>query len=97
MNTIKPLIAMQLYINHNLAKGRHHNIRCSYEPFIYDNLFNRIVKHTCRLLISITKSSTNKEILNNILFLHHEVSDVYCSASDCEKVKVNRLYRRLIR
>jgi 5-methylcytosine-specific restriction enzyme subunit McrC len=92
MNFLRGRIAMPQYISQSLSKGRHHTIHCIYEPFVYDNLFNRIVKHTCRLLLSVTESRTNKEILNNVLFLLDEVSDVYCSASDCEKVKVNRLY-----
>ncbi len=95
MNFLRGRIAMPQYISKSLSKGRHHTIHCTYEPFIYDNLFNRIVKHTCRLLLSVSKNRTNKEILNNILFLLDDVSDMYCSATDCEKVKVNRLYREI--
>lgn len=92
MNFLRGKIAMQDYINNNLAKGRHHLLHCIYEPFLYDNLFNRIVKHTCRLLQSVSFNSANQILLNDTLFLLDEVSDMYCTVEHCTKVPVNRLY-----
>lgn len=92
MPFVRGRIAMQPYINHNLSKGRHQFLHCTYEPFAYDNQFNRVVKYTCRLLMNATEKNASRYLLNDILFLLDEVEDVYCSASDCDKVKVNRLY-----
>jgi 5-methylcytosine-specific restriction enzyme subunit McrC len=92
MAFVRGRIAMPQYINQNLSKGRHHLLHCTYEPFLYDNQFNRIVKHTCRLLQNATSNDLNRDLLNDILFLLDEVSDVYCTTQDCAKVPVNRLY-----
>lgn len=92
MAFVRGRIAMQPYIQHNLAKGKHHLMHCTYEPFLYDNQFNRIVKYTCRLLQTATLNGHNRYLLDEIVFLLDEVSDIPCSAEDCAKVPVNRLY-----
>lgn len=92
MAFVRGRIAMQEYIHHNLVKGKHHLVHCTYEPFVYDNRFNRIVKHTCRVLQSITLNNVNRRLLDDILFLLDEVTDVYSTAEDCAKVSINRLY-----
>ncbi len=93
MSFVRGRIAMQPYIQHNLATGKHHLLHCTYEPFIYDNLFNQIVKHTTKLLLQFTTENRNRDLLNDILFTLHDVSDVYCTPTDCDKVKINRLYQ----
>lgn len=92
MGFMRGQIAMQPYITENLAKGRHHRLYCRYEPFVYDNLYNRIVKYTSQLLLNITKESRNVLMLKEIAFVLDEVTDIICTASDCDKVKLNRLY-----
>ena len=91
MTFVRGRIAMQPYLNNNLAKGRHHLLHCTYEPFLYDNQFNRIVKHTCKILQSVTVNNANSFLLNDILFLLDEVTDIYSTSEDCAKVPVNRL------
>ncbi len=80
------------YAKHNLSTGKWQNFHCIHEPFAYDNLFNRIVKYTARRLMAVCKNSFSREKLNEILFLLDDVSDVFCTASDCSKVKLNSLY-----
>ena len=92
MGFMRGQIAMQPYITENLAKGRHHRLYCRYEPFVYDNLYNRIVKYTSQLLLAITNESRNVLMLKEIAFVLDEVTDIICTASDCDKVKLNRLY-----
>lgn len=92
MTFVRGRIAMQTYINNNLARGKHHLLHCTYEPFLYDNQFNRIVKHTCRVLQSVTVNNANSILLDDILFLLDEVTDEYSTSADCAKVSVNRLY-----
>jgi len=92
MGFMRGQIAMQSYITENLAKGLHHRLYCRYEPFVYDNLYNRIVKYTSRLLLGFTNESRNSVLLNEVLFVLDEVTDTICTAADCDKVKLNRLY-----
>jgi 5-methylcytosine-specific restriction enzyme subunit McrC len=80
------------YINHNLTTGRWQNFYCSHEPFVYDNQFNRIIKYVTKRLSAISENYLNKEKLNEILFNLDEVSDVRCTADDCDKVKLNPLF-----
>jgi len=92
MGFMRGQIAMQPYITENLAKGSHHRLYCRYEPFVYDNLYNQIVKYTSQLLLTITNESRNVLMLKEIAFVLDEVTDIICTASDCDKVKLNRLY-----
>ncbi|MBK6989185.1 MAG: hypothetical protein IPH33_13755 [Bacteroidetes bacterium] len=72
--------------------GKWQNFYCIHEPFVYDNLFNRIIKYVTRRLSSVSDNFLNKEKLNEILFLLHDVSDDMISAADCDKVQLNPLY-----
>lgn len=83
------------YVQNNLLTGRHQYFHCTYEPFLYDNQFNRIVKYVTRLLLSISKNDISQNRLNNLLFLLDSVSDKFCKASDCDAVKLNPLYHDL--
>jgi 5-methylcytosine-specific restriction enzyme subunit McrC len=94
---VKGRLAMNEYIHQNLVKGRHHRVYCTYEPFLYDNLFNRVVKHTCNYLLQITKASQNIERLQSILFLLDEVETCYCTVADCDRIPRNRMYPELER
>jgi 5-methylcytosine-specific restriction enzyme subunit McrC len=89
---LKGRLSFDKYTKHNLVMGKWHNFYCSYEPFVYDNLFNRIIKYVTRRLLAISENHFNKEKLNAILFLLDDVSDVRCTAESCHKVKLNPLY-----
>lgn len=85
-------LAMNEYVRNNLATGKHHLMHCRYEPFVYDNLFNRIIKHVSRRLLSFTEKPRNAALLRDILFVLDEVSDAPCTAFDCDRVQLNRLF-----
>lgn len=89
---LKGRLEFDNYTKHNLITGKWQNFYCIHEPFIYDNLFNRIIKYVTRRLSLISENYLNKEKLNEILFLLHDVSDICCTADDCERVKLNPLY-----
>ena len=89
---LKGRLSFDNYTKHNLTTGKWQNFYCSHEPFVYDNHFNRIIKYVTRRLSVITENHLNKEKLNEILFLLNDVSDILCTAEDCEKVKLNPLY-----
>jgi 5-methylcytosine-specific restriction enzyme subunit McrC len=89
---LKGRLSFDNYTKYNLTTGKWQIFYCVHEPFVYDNLFNRIIKYVTRRLYTISGNLLNKEKLNEILFLLHDVSDICCTAEDCEKVKLNPLY-----
>lgn len=89
---LKGRLSFENYTKHNLTTGKWQNMYCTHEPFVYDNLFNRIIKYVTRRFSAISENYLNKEKLNKILFLLHDVSDIRCTTEDCEKVKLNPLY-----
>jgi len=92
LSFVRGRIAMGEYTRQNLATSRWHKIHCIHNPFIYDNLFNRVIKYTARLLLNHTRDKRNIELLSDILFTLDEVSDVPCTGMDCDKIQVSRLY-----
>lgn len=88
-------LAIPQYIQHNLLTGRHQFFHCTYEPFLYDNQFNRIVKFVSRMLLGFTKNEKSKQKLNSLLFLLDDVADEYCQESHCDLVTLNPLYQDL--
>ncbi|WP_428655985.1 McrC family protein [Runella sp.] len=88
-------LAISQYIQANVITGRQQFFHCTYEPFVYDNQFNRIVKFVTRLLLSVSQSKANTDKLHELLFLLDEVSDIHCQTPDCDLVKLNPLYQDL--
>jgi len=86
---IKGRINTSEYINENLAKGRWHKFNCTYDAFVVDNKFNRIIKYVSILLINATTSFDNKKYLREILFILDEVSDTRATADECQNIKFN--------
>lgn len=89
---LKGRLLIDEYIRNNVITGRQHQFYCMHAPFAFDNQFNRIVKYIAKRLLGVSRDGGNQEKLNELLFLLHDVSDVCCTASDCEKVKLNPLY-----
>lgn len=88
-------LAIPQYIQANVITGRQQYFHCTYEPFVYDNQFNRIVKYVTRLLLSVSQNKASIDKLHELLFLLDEVSDFHCQAPDCDLVKLNPLYQDL--
>lgn len=95
LSYVKGRINMNAYITDNLSKARWHKVNCTFDSFEFDNMFNRIIKYIAKLLLKNTNNSENKRFLSDILFILDEVSDVQVVCSDCEKVKLNPLYKDL--
>ncbi len=89
---LKGRISFEEYTKNNLTTGKWQNFFCNHEPFVYDNLFNRIVKYVSKRLLAVSENYLNQERLNEILFILNDVSDITCSANDCDKVKLNPLF-----
>lgn len=89
---LKGRLAFNDYTKHNLITGKWQNFFCSHAPFIYDNLFNQIIKYVTKRLVNVTENLHNREKLDRILFVMDQVSDVRCSAMDCDKVMLNPMF-----
>lgn len=91
ISTIRGKFNVRDFYTKKYANGIIDKFQCSYSSFEFDNLLNRIIKFTCKMLINDT-SSKNQIELKNILMRLSDVEDVYCSASDCRKVKISSVY-----
>jgi 5-methylcytosine-specific restriction enzyme subunit McrC len=80
------------YITQNISKGRWHKLNCTYDAFVFDNEFNRIIKYVSRLLFAVTNNDDNKKHLREILFILDEVSDERATAQQCSRISFNPMF-----
>ncbi len=92
LSFMKGRLNINEYINENISKGRWHQLNCTYDAFVFDNEFNRIIKYVTTLLFNVTSSQDNKKNLREILFILDEVSDEKASAEQCEKITFNPMF-----
>lgn len=92
LSFIKGRLNASEYINENLSKGRWHKLNCSYDAFVFDNEFNRIIKFVATLLFNVTSNHENKKFLREILFILDEVSDERATAQQCSRISFNPMF-----
>lgn len=92
LSFIKGRLNANEYINENLSKGKWHKLNCSYDAFVFDNEFNRIIKFVTTLLFNVTSSQDNKKNLREILFILDEVSDERATAEQCSRISFNPMF-----
>lgn len=92
LSFIKGRLNTNQYINENLSKGKWHKLNCSYDAFVFDNEFNRIIKFVTTLLFNVTSSQDNKKNLREILFILDEVSDERATAEQCSRISFNPMF-----
>ena len=80
------------YIRENLSKGRWHKLNCTYDAFVMDNQFNRIVKYVTNMLFNATGNPETKKHLREILFILDEVSDIPATAEQCNTIQFNPMF-----
>jgi len=80
------------YINNSLSHGNFHKIECDYEPFLFDNKVNRVIKYCSRLLLNQTKFSENLRILQEVVFILDDVEDVPCYDYEIENIPLNPFF-----
>lgn len=85
-------INFKRYINNSFSHGNFQNIECDYEPFLFDNKVNRIIKYCSRILMQQTKFSENIQILQDVVFILDEVEDQYCTVHDVENISLNTFF-----
>ena len=89
---IKGRLDINSYINDNLGKAKWHKISCTYDAFIFDNEFNRIIKYVTTLLFNATLSQDNKKNLREILYILDEVSYEKKTAEQCARISFNPMF-----
>lgn len=92
LSFIKGRLNTNEYINENLSKGKWHKLNCTYDAFVFDNEFNRIIKYVVTLLFNVTSDQDNKKNLREILFVLDEVSDKIATAEQCSRISFNPMF-----
>lgn len=91
---IRGKLNTEAYIKCNIITGRWMYFNCIYELFEMDNLFNRVLKYTCKILLPHANEFT-KAILRQIIFMLDDVSDGHFNVADCNRIKLNAYYSDL--
>ncbi len=91
LQTPRGRINFSRYVN-RMSYCNYHLIDCDYEPFVFDNSLNRIIKYCARLLLSKTRVSETQRVLNEIVFLLDEVDDQVCSLQQLLKLQISPIY-----
>jgi 5-methylcytosine-specific restriction enzyme subunit McrC len=92
LSFIKGRLNTNEYINENLSKGKWHKLSCTYDAFVFDNEFNRIIKYVTTLLFNVTSSQDNRKNLREILFILDEVSDERATSEQCSRISFNPMF-----
>jgi len=92
LSFIKGRLNTNKYISDNLGKGKWHQLNCTYDAFVFDNEFNRIIKYVTTLLFNVTLNQDNKKNLREILFILDEVSDERATAAQCSRISFNPMF-----
>jgi 5-methylcytosine-specific restriction enzyme subunit McrC len=92
LSYIKGRINTNEYINENLSKGKWHKLNCTFDSFVFDNEFNRIIKFVSTFLFNVTSSQESKKNLREILFILDEVSDERATADQCARISFNPIF-----
>ena len=85
-------INFKRYLNNGITYGNYHNIDCDYEPFLFDNKVNRIIKYCSRLLLEQTRLPENLRMLQDVVFILDEVDDLPCTIHDIERTNFNSFF-----
>ena len=93
VKSIKGKIDIKDYLINKYPTGRMDTFKCTFSEFEFDNVLNRIIKYTCKSLLTET-TKKNQKIIRNILIKLSDVSDVRCTPQDCENIRLNYLQRQ---
>lgn len=88
----KGSVNFKRYIQNSLTRGLDHRIECDYEPFLFDNKVNRIIKYCARLLLNQTHFPETLRTLQDTLFILDEVDDTVCTSSDIDSLNINPFF-----
>ena len=63
ISTIKGKFDIKDYVISKIPNGQADKFSFTYSTFEFDNMVNRIIKHTCQLLFNITDSANSKKAI----------------------------------
>lgn len=89
-HTVKGKIDFRDYISKKLPLGKADTFLCTYSNFEYDNVLNRIIKRVCKMLLT-NATKGNQRIIRSILTKLSDVTDVACTPSDCDSIRLSYL------
>jgi 5-methylcytosine-specific restriction enzyme subunit McrC len=92
LSFIKGRLNTNEYISQNLSTGKWHKLNCTYDAFVFDNEFNRIIKYVTTLLFNVTGNQENKKNLREILFILDEVTDERATSEQCSRISFNPMF-----
>ena len=92
LNTIRGKFDIKDYYINKYANGVFNKFKCEYSTFEFDNLLNRVIKYTLKMVSKLSKTNiTNQKIIRNLLLKLNDVSDIKCVPSDCDKIKLSKM------
>ena len=80
------------YIQNSLSNGNFHVLECDYEPLLYDNRLNKVIKYVSRILIGKSKVLETRRKLDDILFILDDVEDCFCNSSMLSRININSFF-----
>ena len=89
-------ININRYIRNSLSRSNFHLFECDYDPFVYDNKVNRVIKYCARLLLQQTKLSENIRLLQETIHMLDEVDDLPCTIQTVDSIVLNNFYEEYI-
>lgn len=90
-NSPRGKIDFKDYAARKYPSGQWGTLQYTYSGFIFDNLLNRIIKCTCKMLEPVTVQPGTRRILHDILLRLGAVRMVSCTPYDCDHVHLNAL------
>ena len=75
----------------NYFTGNAHILPCIYYSLEIDNLYNRVVKFTSKLLLQNTDNDEIKKTLQEIIWILDDVEDTFLTSADCDRVILSPL------
>jgi 5-methylcytosine-specific restriction enzyme subunit McrC len=75
----------------NYYSGNAHILPCVYDSLEIDNLYNKVIKYTTKLLLQNTDNDDIKKVLNEITWILDDVEDVFLTTKDCERIVISPL------
>jgi 5-methylcytosine-specific restriction enzyme subunit McrC len=96
MQFVRGRLDINSYIRQNLSKGRWHKVNCVFDPFVFDNRFNQIIRYVAKMLLSASVNTENKKKLREILFILDGVSDFPATAEECKTIQFNPTFEDFV-
>jgi len=91
LSFIRGKILISQHIKENIIKNNPGKIYCEYDELTEDNLINQTIKYTLRLLKVISRSNSNIDKINQLLFTLAEISDRKIKPEDEERIYFNKI------